>query len=130
IGDVGQSEWEEIDYTPKSSAGTENYGWAVYEGMHPFKSEALNTAGHLVAPIVEYSHDEGCSVTGGYVWNGRYYYGDYCSGRVGPRRVGEGKAPDVPTEAITVKTLASGGLDPGGNMYAVSLDGVVSRVPG
>jgi len=130
IGDVGQNEWEEIDYTPKSSPGTENYGWAVYEGMHPFKSEPLNTSGHLVAPIVEYSHDEGCSVTGGYVWNGRYYYGDYCSGRVWSLKVVDGKATDVRTEAITVKSLASWGLDPRGNMYAVSLDGVVFRVTG
>jgi glucose/arabinose dehydrogenase len=29
IGDVGQNEWEEIDYTPRSSPGLENYGWNV-----------------------------------------------------------------------------------------------------
>ena len=32
IGDVGQDSWEEIDYTPRSSPGLENYGWNVYEG--------------------------------------------------------------------------------------------------
>jgi glucose/arabinose dehydrogenase len=130
IGDVGQDSWEEIDYTPRSSPGVENYGWSVYEGTHDFKSEPLNTSGHLVKPITEYSHDEGCSVTGGYVWNGRYYYGDYCSGRVWSLEVVDGKATDVRVEPIVVKNLSSWGLDARGNLYAVSLDGVVFRVTG
>jgi glucose/arabinose dehydrogenase len=130
IGDVGQNSWEEIDYTPRSSPGIENYGWSVYEGTHDFKQEPLNTTGSLVKPITEYSHDEGCSVTGGYVWNGRYYYGDYCSGRVWSLKVVDGEATDVRTEPIVVKDLSSWGLDARGNLYAVSHDGVVFRVTG
>ncbi len=42
IGDVGQNEWEEIDFQPASSAGGENYGWRCYEGNHPY-----NTTGCL-----------------------------------------------------------------------------------
>jgi hypothetical protein len=41
-------------------------------------------------PIAEYSHSLGCSITGGYVWKGRYYYGDFCSGRVWSLRVSVG----------------------------------------
>src|SRR5262249_49906180 len=129
IGDVGQNAWEEIDYTPRSSTGVENYGWSVSEGTHPFKSEAINETGPLVAPISEYSHTEGCSVTGGYVWHDRYYYGDYCSGRVWSLRVVEDKATDVRLEAINVKDPSSWGLDARGNLYAVSLDAVAFRVP-
>ena len=41
-------------------------------------------------PVAQYSHDHGCSITGGYVYRGtavpaaagRYFYGDYCSGTV------------------------------------------------
>jgi glucose/arabinose dehydrogenase len=32
IGDVGQNAVEEVDYTPASSPGLENYGWNLYEG--------------------------------------------------------------------------------------------------
>ena len=32
IGDVGQGNTEEVDYTPAKSPGIENYGWDVYEG--------------------------------------------------------------------------------------------------
>src|SRR5262249_12124462 len=72
IGDVGQDNWEEVDYTRRSSAGVENYGWDVYEGTHSYESKAPNSAGRLVMPVIEYSHDSGCSITGGYVWHGRY----------------------------------------------------------
>jgi glucose/arabinose dehydrogenase len=130
IGDVGQNSWEEIDYTPRSSPGLENYGWDVYEGTHSFESKDPNPAGHLVMPVAEYSHSDGCSVTGGYVWNGRYYYGDYCSGRVWSLRIVGDKATDVRAESIKVPSLSSWGLDGHGNFYAVSLEGTVFRVTG
>jgi glucose/arabinose dehydrogenase len=130
IGDVGQNAWEEIDYTPRSSPGIENYGWDVYEGTHSFESKSPNEAGHLVMPVAEYSHSLGCSVTGGYVWKGRYYYGDFCSGRVWSLRISGGKATGVRTESIKVPSLSSWGLDARGNLYAVSLEGSVYRVTG
>ena len=71
IGDVGQNAWEEVDYTPKNSPGLENYGWSVYEATHVYSpGEKPNSAGHLVMPVAEYSHDLGCSITGGYVYRG------------------------------------------------------------
>ncbi len=130
IGDVGQSEWEEVDYTPRSSPGIENYGWDVYEGTHTFESKEPNGAGHLVMPVAEYSHSDGCSITGGYVWKGRYYYGDYCSGRVWSLRIVDGKASGVREETTNVPDLSSWGLDAHGNLYATSLLGKVYRVTG
>jgi glucose/arabinose dehydrogenase len=130
IGDVGQDSWEEIDYTPRSSSGLENYGWDVYEGTHTFESKDPNPAGQLVMPVAEYSHSDGCSVTGGYVWKSRYYYGDFCSGRVWSLRIAGDKATDVRAESIKVPSLSSWGLDGRGNFYAVSLEGTVFRVTG
>ena len=33
MGDVGQNRWEEINFQPADSAGGENYGWNVWEGI-------------------------------------------------------------------------------------------------
>ena len=88
IGDVGQNELEEIDFQPAGSAGGENYGWRVMEGTQCFNpSTGCNQSGKVL-PIAEYTHSEGCSVTGGYIYRGtfypdmqgQYFYGDYCSG--------------------------------------------------
>jgi glucose/arabinose dehydrogenase len=128
IGDVGQNEWEEIDYTPRSSPGLENYGWNVYEGTHTFESKSPNDTGRLVMPVAEYSHANGCSVTGGYVWKGRYYYGDFCSGHVWSLRIAGGKASGIREGSINVPGLASWALDGHGNLLAVSLEGKVYRV--
>jgi glucose/arabinose dehydrogenase len=87
IGDVGQNQWEEIDFQEAGSPGGLNFGWNLREGMHPFASD--QTQG-LIDPIAEYGRGGGCSVTGGFVvrspslptWNGVYLFGDYCSGTV------------------------------------------------
>jgi hypothetical protein len=137
---VGQNAWEEVDYTPKNSPGLENYGWRVYEGTHVYSAgETPNTVGHLVMPVAEYPHSTGgCSITGGYVYrgtqiaalNGRYVYGDFCSGKIWSLAIQDGKAADVRAEAINVKNLSSFGVDARGELYAVSLDGTVSAVTG
>jgi glucose/arabinose dehydrogenase len=87
IGDVGQGNWEEIDYSAANTPGGLNFGWNQMEGTHPYKG---NNQPQYVAPVVEYSHAYGCSVSGGYVyrgqnlpaWQGVYLYGDYCSGTI------------------------------------------------
>jgi glucose/arabinose dehydrogenase len=89
IADVGQKRWEEINFVPVGSPGGINFGWDFREGAHPYEGEP---PADLVFqdPITEYSHSEGCSVSGGVVvrdpnlieWQGVYLYGDFCSGRV------------------------------------------------
>lgn len=89
IADVGQNQWEEVDYLPAGSPGGANFGWNLREAAHPFKGTP--PAGqNLIDPINEYSHGNGCSVTGGYVYRGQalpefrgiYIFADYCSGRI------------------------------------------------
>jgi glucose/arabinose dehydrogenase len=87
IGDVGQGQWEEIDYLPAGAQGGANFGWSIMEGAHDYDGSAQPG---LLLPAAEYRHSEGgCSVTGGYVyrgampeWQGIYIYGDYCTGFV------------------------------------------------
>lgn len=91
IGDVGQGSWEEIDFLPARSPGGANFGWSYREGAHPFKGMPPPEA-ELIDPVAEYPNKDkwGCSVTGGVVyrgsnillWDGVYFYGDFCSGRV------------------------------------------------
>jgi glucose/arabinose dehydrogenase len=95
IADVGESTWEEINFQPAASAGAENYGWNVLEGMHCFHDvppgscdDFLN--GGSTLPVLEYHHSICCSETGGYRYRGQlypqlagiYFYGDLCSGRI------------------------------------------------
>ncbi len=85
LGDVGQNQWEEVDRVGLGG----NYGWNIREGAHCYGGGSCSTVG-LIDPVAEYSHSEGCSVTGGYVYrgtsipglNGVYVYGDFCSGRI------------------------------------------------
>jgi len=90
IGDVGQNAWEEIDHQPSTSGGGENYGWRCYEGNHSYNLSGCGPPEDYVAPILEYPHSQGCSVTGGYRYRGTefpnlygtYLYGDYCTGTI------------------------------------------------
>jgi glucose/arabinose dehydrogenase len=136
IADVGQGDWEEIDFLPGESPGLENYGWDVYEGTHVFEDKEPNPRGALVMPVAEYNHAEGCSITGGYVYRGtsipaaegRYFYGDYCSGAVwtlSPRGDGVSQPRRLPFE---VPGLSSFGEDSAGELYLLSLGGEVYRL--
>ena len=87
IGDVGQGSREEIDHAPAGLGGLD-FGWNTMEGTRCYESDSCDPAG-LTAPVAEYGHDQGCSVTGGAVYRGAaqpaldgwYVFADYCSGR-------------------------------------------------
>lgn len=87
-GDVGQDAWEEIDLINKGG----NYGWNLREGKHAFPDGVrrlgnFQPADALIEPVIDYSHREGLSVTGGYVYRGQsnrrlqgvYVYADYAT---------------------------------------------------
>ena len=90
IGDVGQNQWEEVDYEPAARGGR-NYGWRNREGAHNNVTSRPPAYTPLVEPIHEYSHSVGQSITGGYVYRGnalpamfrgRYFFADFVQGRV------------------------------------------------
>lgn len=132
IGDVGQGDWEEIDYLPAGSAGGANFGWDHREGAHDY--EGGGPAG-MIDPIAEYSHPEGgCSVTGGYVyrgtmpeWNGIYLYGDYCTGLIwGLIGTDNGWQEQLLFDVDV--TITSFGQDETGEVYLVSDSGGIYRL--
>ena len=135
IGDVGQNSIEEIDYVRAGTKGLLNFGWRVYEGRSVYRQGQLGP-GLLTMPIAQYTHDEGCTVIGGYVYRGkrvptavgRYFYGDYCSGTIWSLRV-QGEDVSAPRrESFKLANLSSFGQDAAGELYLVSLDGSVYRL--
>jgi glucose/arabinose dehydrogenase len=138
IGDVGQGAWEEIDYRAAAQIGTvANYGWRAFEGRARFSNTTLGP-GQVVAPVYVYSHDDGCSVTGGYVYRGRavgaaagrYFFGDYCSGIIWSLRIDNGRAVDVRRESFRVGSLTSLGEDVAGELYFATGNGRIVKLAG
>lgn len=131
IGDVGQGACEEIDVQPASSAGGENYGWRLREGVIATPSGGVGGAAPpgAVNPFFDYSHGgaavcsnppagfTGISVTGGYVYRGpaaslqgRYFFGDFGRGRLWSA-VWDGSSPAT-FDGTNYTSLVDHSLDP------------------
>ncbi|MFJ4681793.1 PQQ-dependent sugar dehydrogenase [Streptomyces sp. NPDC088789] len=135
IGDVGQSDWEEIDWASASSDGGENYGWSQMEGTHPFRG-GTEPADH-VPPVYEYDRTNlGCSVTGGFVYRGgaipalkgQYVFSDYCDGTIRSLELKNGKViamNDLGVNGGEVISFAQGGR---GELYVLAIGGSVFRI--
>jgi glucose/arabinose dehydrogenase len=105
IGDVGQVNWEEVDFAPASTGlgrGV-NWGWNTcdgfydYDRVHEVATSNLCSIQGAADPAFAYPHDDpggdvahGCAVIGGYVYrgtqipelSGRYLYADLCTGEL------------------------------------------------
>ncbi|MBM4438546.1 MAG: PQQ-dependent sugar dehydrogenase [Actinobacteria bacterium] len=137
IADVGQNAYEEIHVELAPRRGGQNYGWPLMEGAHCYPEFAGCDRRGLEPPVAEYHHDDGCSVTGGYVYRGTaqpalvgtYVFGDYCSGRIWTLT----RAPDgmwIDTEQLnTDVSISSFGEDEAGEIYVTDLaSGRILRV--
>ena len=136
IADVGQGEWEEVNREPAGSGGGFNYGWRVKEGHACYPAgEECEVVGspldEMTDPLAVYSHDLGCSVTGGHVYRGRafpelagnYFFGDYCSGRIWAVAAG-GPDRQRPVELLdTELSISSFGEDDRGELFVTDLAG-------
>ena len=133
VGDVGQNKFEEIDIVEKGG----NYGWNVLEGFHchPDSTSSCDSE-EFEAPIVEYDRDEGCSVTGGYVYRGSifnflygsYIYGDFCSGLIWALNYDGTKIVDVTILVDSDLIISSFGEDEEGELYILSFDNKIYRL--
>lgn len=124
-GDVGQNQYEEIDVIRPGG----NYGWNIREGAHCYRSSDCRTDG-LIDPVAEYSHRDGCSVTGGHVYrgtavpalDGQYIYGDYCSGLVWAMSAGDPAAAEPRLILDTDMAISSFAQDRDGEVYVIDHD--------
>jgi glucose/arabinose dehydrogenase len=137
IGDVGQSQWEEVDFVPAGSAGGLNFGWNVAEGNHCFNAQSCDLS-PFVPAVAEYDHSaRDCAIIGGFVYRGSvfpslqgvYFYADECTGRVWSlARDEDGNW----TSSELLKTginISSFGEDKNGELYVTGLsDGKVYRL--
>lgn len=90
IGDVGQDNWEEVDFWPAGDNSGPNFGWRCREGLvetPTADTEGCPDASAFVGPVSVHGHTSGwCSVIGGRVYRGsefphlfgHYLYTDYC----------------------------------------------------
>lgn len=137
IADVGQYEWEEVNFIPASSTGGENFQWRRIEGFNTFNIGTQITKGTSTDPVFEYDHNAGSSITGGYVYRGQehprmegiYFFGDYNSGRVwGLQQDPSGNWIDRQLLETSLR-ISSFGEDEAGNLYVASLfTGAIHRL--
>ncbi len=125
LADVGQNQYEEVNFNPAGSTRGLNYGWPIMEATHCFRQENCSPAG-LVIPVAEYDHGFGCSITGGYVYRGEqhvelrlhYFFADYCSGIIWAIPAGS-----TNVEAVIVAesglVISSFGEDSAGELYVL-----------
>jgi glucose/arabinose dehydrogenase len=139
IGDVGQGQIEEVDVDPGSRRGGLNYGWRLTEGSRCFNPSSGCDRTGQTPPVYEYSHAEGCSVTGGVVYRGcripalagTYFFADYCSALVRSFRFANGQATELRDWTSSLRGLdspTSFGLDAAGEVYVVDQDGEIYRL--
>jgi glucose/arabinose dehydrogenase len=146
IGDVGQGSREEVDFAPAGVGGL-NFGWRCMEGTActGLSGCTCNSAA-LTLPFHEYTHGQGCSITGGYNYrgsaipslDGTYFFADYCSNIIWSIRydAATGTASQLtnrtaeldPPGANSITTIVSFGEDLAGEMYIVEAGGQIWKI--
>ncbi|CAA0079364.1 Quinoprotein glucose dehydrogenase B [Halioglobus japonicus] len=129
IADVGQRDFEEINYIPPGNSGGINLGWRCYEGAEPYKPSGCDRV--YLPPVYAYSHaTSGCSVTGGRVYRGQrsphlqgqYFFTDFCQSSIQSLR----GPPDDPTLGVALPlgelaAISTFGEDIDGELYVAEL---------
>ncbi len=132
IADVGQSAREEINRVAIDEVAGANFGWALREGSLPYLGDEPDDH---VAPLYDYAHGPGCSVTGGLVYRGSaipalvgaYVFTDLCDGEL---RVLLQDGPSVGSRALGVAgtRVVGFGIDGAGELLVLELGGRVLRL--
>jgi len=158
MGDVGQNNWEEINYQESSQRGI-NYGWNIMEGKHCFNEHISCDSLLYELPIYEYPNNanyvktliglkqpntDGCSVTGGYVYRGddipeiygKYIFGDYCTGKIWSFRNNNGIVTDFKDHTSEILSsmdkksfyLSSFGESYDGELFIIDYNGSLYKI--
>ena len=136
VGDVGQESREEINAVPLEPVGY-NFGWPAVEGTRCFLERDCQPADYVL-PVLDYSHDEGLSVTGGYVYRGtaipelvgHYFYADWVREWIRSFRLEDGAPQDERdwTTDLQPGQINSFGVDGHGELLVATWDGAIARI--
>jgi glucose/arabinose dehydrogenase len=131
VADVGQDAWEEIDLLQRGG----NYGWHIMEGFHCYQPPQGCNSNGLQMPIAEYGHNEGESITGGYVYHGSaipglagaYVFGDYVAGTIWILQQ-DGSNWQRRVLLSSQRHISSFGQDASGELYVIDYGGSVLKL--
>ena len=136
IADVGHADQEEVNVLPVAEGGF-NLGWSDVEGTRCFHVQDCDLANYT-SPAITYTHEEGCSITGGYVYRGTeipelagtYFYSDWCSEWIRSFKFVNGQVTeerDWSDDLGQLGQINSFGVDSAGELYLATHDGIVAR---
>lgn len=128
IADVGQNAVEEINHVSGNGGPGANYGWNCYEANNVYTTGCAQPGTTYIFPVATYPHsgtNNGCSITGGYVYRGamypafagKFFFSDYCTGRINTVNT-DGTVTYKTVSGIT--SVPTYGQDVSGELYIVS----------
>ena len=145
VADVGQNKFEFVHVLSAQQLANvkqpHNLGWNVMEGFHCFADTPCDPSKYQ-APVIEYPHEHGCSITGGYVYRGKalpklqgqYFYSDYCTALLRSFAWVENAVqnawdwkPSLDPESRLAR-VASFGQDQEGELYLVTHEGPIFKM--
>lgn len=135
LPDIGHDLWEEVNILPNALARGANFRWPHMEGSHCFLPSSSCLREGLIMPVLEYTRDDGCSITGGHIYRGvrasrlrgSYIYGDWCSGKIGSASRDASGEWQSTLLAQTNLSVVGFGEDARGELYVVDFNGSVAR---
>jgi len=140
IADVGEDDWEEINFVGRNEPGGIDFGWRCKEGNACSGLEDCScVAKNMVDPVYTYENGSNCSITGGEVYRGcaiaelygAYLFADFCSGNIWSM-IYDGSNPPVitdrttgfdPGEGLSIGRVSSFGRDAFGEVYICDWSG-------
>lgn len=137
IADVGHADQEEVNVVSIEDGGY-NFGWSDMEGTRCFHEQDCDAANYT-SPVVTYSHEEGLSITGGYVYRGQeipelhgtYFYSDWVSKWIKGFKFVDGQVTEEKDWTADlggeVGSITSFGLDGHGELYVTTYEGGVYK---
>ena len=132
VADVGQWVMEEVSVVDPD-VRRPDFGWNLVEGTLPFEGEP---SADQIEPMITYGRDDGCSVTGGYVYRGDripglhgwYLFSDFCRGWI--RAVPSDDPRTEPVELVSESgNVTSFGELEDGELVLLTVDGIHTLLP-
>lgn len=132
VADVGHADQEEVNVVSTEQGGY-NFGWSDMEGTRCFHLQDCNPDDYT-SPVLTYTHEEGLSVTGGFVYRGEeipelagtYFYSDWVSRWIRSFKFVNGQVTeekDWTADFGDVGSVTTFGLDGHGELYLATYEG-------